>query len=116
MSAATIDSAIGPAYITETRRRLGACHGKIKHCIRQLNEDQIWQRPGESMNSIGNVLLHLSVNHCRALYRHCSYSATSKRFPFATTRCPSCCKRILIWAMPPGYLGFTSPPDFSVRQ
>ena len=53
MSAATIDSAIGQAYITETRRRLGACHGKIKHCIRQLNEDQIWQRPGESMNSIG---------------------------------------------------------------
>ena len=32
---------------------------KIRHCLGQLNEDQIGWRPEASMNSIGNLLLHL---------------------------------------------------------
>lgn len=46
-----------------------ACHlldqalVKIKHCIEQLDEDsQIWHRPNPSMNSIGNLLLHIEGN------------------------------------------------------
>lgn len=35
---------------------------KIRHCLDQLNEDQIWWRPEPSMNSIGNLLLHLAGN------------------------------------------------------
>jgi uncharacterized damage-inducible protein DinB len=35
---------------------------KIQHCLAQLNEDQVWHRPNQSMNSIGNLLLHLGGN------------------------------------------------------
>ena len=35
---------------------------KIRHCLDQLNEAQIWMRPEPSMNSIGNLLLHLAGN------------------------------------------------------
>lgn len=34
----------------------------IRHCVDQLSEDQLWRRPLDSMNSIANLLLHLSGN------------------------------------------------------
>jgi len=35
---------------------------KIRHCLSQLSDEQVWWRPEESMNSIGNLLLHLRGN------------------------------------------------------
>lgn len=35
---------------------------RIKHCMKQLNEEQVWWRPAASMNSIGNLLLHVGGN------------------------------------------------------
>lgn len=35
---------------------------KIKHCLDQLNEAHVWMRPEPSMNSIGNLLMHLAGN------------------------------------------------------
>ena len=35
---------------------------KIQHCVGQLNDDQVWQRPQAGMNSIANLLLHLAGN------------------------------------------------------
>lgn len=35
---------------------------KIEHCLAQLSEDQLWWRPGEEMNSIANLILHLGGN------------------------------------------------------
>lgn len=35
---------------------------KIEHCIDQLGDHQIWWRPSESLNSIGNLILHLNGN------------------------------------------------------
>jgi len=35
---------------------------RIKHCLRQLNDDQIWRRSQPSLNSIGNLILHLCGN------------------------------------------------------
>lgn len=35
---------------------------KIQHCFGQLNESQIWWRPEPSMNSIGNLVLHMAGN------------------------------------------------------
>ena len=29
---------------------------KIKHCVNQLTDGQVWWRPSESMNSIANLL------------------------------------------------------------
>ena len=35
---------------------------KIQHCLSQLSDDQVWWRPRQEMNSIGNLLLHLAGN------------------------------------------------------
>ena len=35
---------------------------KIKRCLNQLSDEQIWWRPNSSSNSIGNLILHLSGN------------------------------------------------------
>jgi hypothetical protein len=55
-------TAVGQAYLAEGRRRLEACHKRIRHCLDQLTDAQIWWRPLEGMNSIGNLLLHLCGN------------------------------------------------------
>lgn len=41
---------------------LDASLEKLQHCLRQLSAEQLWWRPRESMNSIGNLLLHLTGN------------------------------------------------------
>lgn len=33
---------------------------QIRSCIEELSEDQIWWRPNEAANSVGNLVLHLS--------------------------------------------------------
>lgn len=35
---------------------------KIERCLNELNEEEIWLRPNESSNSIGNIILHLCGN------------------------------------------------------
>lgn len=35
---------------------------KINHCLGQLTCDQVWWRPNPSMNSIGNLMVHLAGN------------------------------------------------------
>ncbi len=35
---------------------------KIEHCLGQLDDKQVWWRPHEEMNAIGNLLLHLAGN------------------------------------------------------
>jgi uncharacterized damage-inducible protein DinB len=35
---------------------------RIKHCLDQLTDEQVWWRPSASMNSIGNLILHLCGN------------------------------------------------------
>ncbi len=35
---------------------------KIERCLERLNDEQIWWRPNEQSNSIGNLLLHLCGN------------------------------------------------------
>jgi uncharacterized damage-inducible protein DinB len=58
----TAPTSIGQSYLAECRRRLVACHAKIHHCLVQLSDEQIWWRPHEVMNSIGNIVLHLCGN------------------------------------------------------
>jgi hypothetical protein len=53
---------VGRAYLAEARRRLAACHERINHCLAQLDDEQVWWRPHDSMNSIANILLHLCGN------------------------------------------------------
>ena len=53
---------IGDAFIAAARHTLGEGIRKIEHCVGQLNDDQIWWRPQPEMNSIANIMLHLSGN------------------------------------------------------
>jgi uncharacterized damage-inducible protein DinB len=63
MAATTGNSAsVGEAFVAQARRRLAASSDRIKHCVEQLNDAQVWWRPQESMNSIANILLHLCGN------------------------------------------------------
>lgn len=49
-------------FQTESIHLLNESFAKIRHCVGQLNEEQVWFRPERSLNSIGNLLLHLCGN------------------------------------------------------
>jgi len=53
---------IAREFVRESQRTLDEAAGKIEHCVRQLTDDDIWWRPSEQMNSIGNIILHLCGN------------------------------------------------------
>ena len=46
----------------EAARELSEALTKIIHCVDQLDDAQLWSRPHPSLNSIGNLLLHLAGN------------------------------------------------------
>jgi uncharacterized damage-inducible protein DinB len=35
---------------------------RLRDCVESLNDDQVWWRPNDASNSIGNLLLHLNGN------------------------------------------------------
>lgn len=41
---------------------------RILKCLNQLNNEQVWWRPNESSNSIGNLILHLNGNVNQWIY------------------------------------------------
>ena len=54
---------ISQAFVDQARKFLGEEYlPKVERCLEQLNDEQIWWRPNEQSNSIGNLLLHLSGN------------------------------------------------------
>ena len=56
-------TAIHNALIQEVIHRLyDESLPRILSCLDQLTDEQIWWRPNESSNSIGNLILHLSGN------------------------------------------------------
>ena len=51
------------AFLAETRKSLGKRYlPRIVHCLNMLTDKQIWWRPNEASNSIGNIVLHLCGN------------------------------------------------------
>ena len=56
------DLTLARQFSLESQRHLDEALRKIEHCVRQLTDDDVWWRPSEEMNSIGNVMLHLSGN------------------------------------------------------
>ncbi len=58
---ATLES-LTKLVVDETSGELDEALKKIKHCVNQLTDDQVWWRPAESMNSVANLLLHLCGN------------------------------------------------------
>lgn len=55
-------NAVRKAFLNAAVEQLQEGYRKIRHCVGQLDETQIWWRPNPSMNAIGNLLLHLSGN------------------------------------------------------
>ncbi len=51
-------AAVGMAAATELQR----AHDCVSHCLNQLSDEQVWQRSHPSLNSIGNLILHLCGN------------------------------------------------------
>jgi uncharacterized damage-inducible protein DinB len=49
-------------FIAQSVFRLEENTPRIKKCLDQLTEEEIWLRPNESSNSIGNLILHLCGN------------------------------------------------------
>ena len=41
---------------------LDAALSRIAHCVNQLSAAQVWWRPPQGMNAIGNLLVHLTGN------------------------------------------------------
>lgn len=50
------------AVAAAANRELSKALDRIKHCLDQLTDEKVWWRPAESMNSIGNLILHLCGN------------------------------------------------------
>jgi len=56
-------SDIGKAFIARSRYHLAEDFlPKIEQCLKKLSDEQIWWRPNEQSNSIGNLVLHLCGN------------------------------------------------------
>ncbi len=53
---------ISHEFVQESVHLLRQSTHKIDHCLNQLDSAQIWWRPGEGLNSIGNLILHLCGN------------------------------------------------------
>lgn len=49
-------------FLEQSIRRLGENIPRIEKCLNELTEDEVWQRPNSSSNSVGNLILHLCGN------------------------------------------------------
>ncbi len=53
---------LAAAVGTEAATQLEKALDRIKHCLAQLSDEQVWWRPQPKLNSIGNLILHLCGN------------------------------------------------------
>ena len=53
---------VADAFRNAMRNEVGEGFHRIEHCLRQLDDAQVWWRPAPAMNSIANLLLHVSGN------------------------------------------------------
>lgn len=56
------DHDISTQFQITTRRELADAHSRIVHAVSQLSDEDIWWRPFEEQNALGNILLHLCGN------------------------------------------------------
>ncbi len=59
----TTDSELTAIFLASSRKRLVKEYWpRLKACVEPLTVEQIWWRPNEASNSIGNLILHLNGN------------------------------------------------------
>lgn len=49
-------------FLGEADRFLAQYAHRIRECVALLSEEQVWWRPNEACNSVGNLMLHLCGN------------------------------------------------------
>lgn len=55
-------STIATEFICQSIHRIELNMPRIEKCLIELSEEEVWHRPNESSNSIGNLMLHLCGN------------------------------------------------------
>jgi uncharacterized damage-inducible protein DinB len=59
----TSDKQLLRPFLESSRTELlGLTWSRLKECVTPLTEEQLWWRPNDASNSIGNLLLHLEGN------------------------------------------------------
>jgi len=59
----TDSTSAGRAFIAQSRTYLSSEYlPKIRRCLDEISEDDLWWRPNPESNSIGNLVLHLAGN------------------------------------------------------
>ena len=56
------DNAMARAFTGYAARKLSDHYSQIKRCAALLSNGQLWYRPNDSSNAVGNLLLHLRGN------------------------------------------------------
>ncbi len=57
------NSDLATLFLAFSRQKLfGQYWPRLKECVAPLSEEQLWWRPNDASNSIGNLLLHLNGN------------------------------------------------------
>ncbi len=58
-----MNAEIAEAFVSHARYRMMEDYlPKVRQCVELLSEDNLWWRPNENSNSVGNILLHLCGN------------------------------------------------------
>lgn len=57
-----MDSSVGREFIEQSVSRMQENTPRILKCLDQLTDEEIWSRPNQASNSIGNIILHLCGN------------------------------------------------------
>jgi hypothetical protein len=58
----TDNDRVAVAFLAAARSELALCRRRLEHCAAQLDDEQLWSRSGEGLNSIANLLLHVTGN------------------------------------------------------
>ncbi len=59
----TTDSELAALFLAFSRNKLfGQYWPRLKACVEPMTVEQVWWRPNEASNSVGNLLLHLNGN------------------------------------------------------
>jgi hypothetical protein len=53
---------VSAVFVAAARECLDEGLHKIEHCLAQLDDEAVWWRPAPELNSIANLMLHLSGN------------------------------------------------------
>lgn len=58
-----IDNDLAELFLEFSRKKLhGQYWPRLRECVAALTDEQVWWRPNDASNSIGNLLLHLNGN------------------------------------------------------